>query len=87
MERYMGFRAFGLNNFMFEAYQKQDGFSINLATNDHNNTERSMLIQDKNLAKSSFTIRGRPTGSNVNCYGDRTDGLKPVKCKGDLVFA
>lgn len=87
-QKHMVIKTVGLNELVFEGFQKLDGFSINLVTFDKDYKERSMWIQDENLTNSTFLIHGRPTGSNVvNCYGDRSDDeLEPVKCKGDLVF-
>ena len=85
-KKIMGIRSVGLSEIILEAHQKLDGFSINLATFDNNRTERSIWIQNESLTNNSFIIEGRPTGSQVDCYGERLDELEPVQCKGSLIF-
>ena len=79
-------KSVGLRELTYEAYQKLDGFLIDLVALDKNHDERSLWIQDESLTNRNFTISGLPTGRPANCYGNRLDGLEPVKCKGQISF-
>ena len=82
----MTLKSLALKEFGYAAYQKIDGFSINVFAIDKGETVQTMWIQDESLTNSTFSIVGLPVGPPMNCYGDRSDGLVPVTCRGQIVF-